>query len=147
MTTAGPPLPGPSRPATGDGRRPGAPVAAGDPGQMSESESDPFSKIGAATFKDGHLAVKFGRKVITKRPDIPIVGMIDSYSLRNPSVTLRVSIKPTGEVADVNIQHSSGSNEIDQPCLIAMHDWWFEPLRDRTGKAIADTVVFTISFR
>ena len=25
--------------------------------------------------------------------------------------------------------HSSGSNEIDQPCKLAMYQWWFEPPR------------------
>jgi len=41
-----------------------------------------------------------------------------------------VNIDETGKVTEVTVHKSSGSNEIDQPTLIAMYDWWFEPLHD-----------------
>jgi TonB family protein len=134
--------------ATGDGRQPGSARPSGDPGHMSDSESDPFSKIGSAQIlHDGKLDVRFGRKIKTVRPHLPVVGQVDSFALANPSVTLRVSIDTTGKVTEVAIHKSSGSNEIDQPCLIAMYDWWFEPLQDAKGNALPDCVLFTISFR
>lgn len=134
--------------ATGDGRQPGSERPAGDPGQMSDSESDPFSKIGSAELlRDGKLDVRFGRKIKTVRPHIPVVGQVDAFSLLNPSVTLKVNIDETGKVTEVTVHKSSGSNEIDQPTLIAMYDWWFEPLHDAKGNAVPDCVLFTINFR
>ena len=53
----------------------------------------------------------------------------------------------SGKVTAVDVFKSSGSNEIDQPCLIAMYDWWFEPLRDKAGRPVPDTILFTINFR
>ena len=134
--------------ATGDGRRPGAPRPGGDPGNPSDSDSDPFSKIGnAQVLRDGRLDVRFGRKIKAVRPHIPIVGQIDSFTMANPSVTLKVSIDESGKVTEVTIFKSSGSNEIDQPTLIALYDWWFEPLKNRSGKPIPDCVLFTINYR
>jgi TonB family protein len=151
---AAPSLPAPaagasaSARATGDGRQPGSERPSGDPGQMSDSESDPFSKIGSAeVLRDGKLDVRFGRKIKTVRPHLPVVGQIDSFALLNPSVTLKVNIDETGKVTEVAIHKSSGSNEIDQPTLIAMYDWWFEPLHDAKGNAVPDCVLFTINFR
>jgi hypothetical protein len=28
-----------------------------------------------------------------------------------------------------------------------MYEWWFEPLKDKSGKPIPDTLLFTIGFR
>ncbi len=72
--------------------------------------------------------------------------MIDAYSGAR-AVTLRVRIEPDGKVGSVNVFKSSGSNEIDQPCLVAMYEWWFEPLKDKRGVAVADTILFTLNFR
>jgi hypothetical protein len=36
---------------------------------------------------------------------------------------------------------------VDQPCRVAMYDWWFEPKKDAAGKAVPDVFRFTISFR
>ncbi len=72
---------------------------------------------------------------------------MDSFALLNPSVTLKVNIDATGKVTEVTVHKSSGSNEIDQPTLIAMYDWWFEPLHDDKGNAMPDCVLFTINFR
>ena len=56
-------------------------------------------------------------------------------------------IDATGKVTQVAIQKSSGSNELDQPTLIALYDWWFEPLHDAKGIAVPDCVLFKICFR
>ena len=89
---------------------------------------------------------QFGREVKTVRPRIPIVGMIDAISGAR-RVTLKVRIGPDGKVQTVHVFKSSGSNEIDQPCLIAMYDWWFEPLKDKRGVPVPDTILFTLNFR
>jgi TonB family protein len=139
--------PAPPVAGTGDGRRPGPPRPAADPAQESDSESDAFSRIGAASFRDGKLDVQFGRKVKTVRPRLLVAGQVDAFALRNPSVTLKVHIDATGKVTQVAVHKSSGSNEIDQPCRVAMYEWWFEPLKDKNGTPIPDVILFTISFR
>jgi TonB family protein len=63
------------------------------------------------------------------------------------SVTLKVNIDAAGKVTKARVHKSSGSNEIDQPCVVAMYEWWFEPLRDKAGNAVPDAVLFTITFR
>jgi TonB family protein len=145
--SSAPAQPSPTTGPPGDGRRPGPNVPAADPAQQSDSETDPFSKIGSVEFRDGRLDVQFGRKVKVTRPRVPIVGQIDAMTLRQPRVVLKVTTDVTGKVTSVAIHKSSGSNEIDQPCLIAMYDWWFEPAKDKAGRPLADTFLFTISFR
>ena len=125
---------------------PGPATPAADAAQESESEVDPFSKIEAVVRQDGKVDPQFGREVKTVRPKIPIVGMIDAISGAR-RVTLKVRIGPDGKVQTVHVFKSSGSNEIDQPCLIAMYDWWFEPLKDKRGVPIPDTILFTLNFR
>lgn len=124
----------------------GSASPAADAAQESESEVDPFSKIEAVIRQDGKVDPQFGREVKTVRPRIPIVGMIDAISGAR-RVTLKVRIGADGKVQTVNVFKSSGSNEIDQPCLIAMYDWWFEPLKDKSGRPIPDTILFTLNFR
>jgi TonB family protein len=136
----------PPGPGTGDGRRPGANSTAADPAQQSDSESDAFAKIGSYNARDGKLDPQFGRKVKTVRPKLPIVGQVDAFAMGRASVTLKVNIDATGKVTKTRVHKSSGSNEIDQPCVVAMYEWWFEPLRDRAGNAVPDAVLFTITF-
>jgi TonB family protein len=132
--------------ATGDGLAPGRATAA-DPAQQSDSESDPFTTTGAAVFHDGRLRVRSGRKIKTVRPQILVPGILDAIGESDPSVVLKINIDVTGKVTQVGIVHSSGSNDIDQPCVVAVYDWWFEPARDAAGKTVPDVVLFTISFR
>ena len=61
--TIGPPLRSPF--AQYLSREPGA---AGDPAPQSDSESDPFTKIGSVVFRAGSMDARFGRKVKTIRP-------------------------------------------------------------------------------
>ena len=140
-------MPAPPAAATGDGRRPGASTPAADPAQQSDSESDAFAKIGSYNARDGKLDPQFGRRVKTVRPKIPIVGQVDAFAMGKASVTLKVNIDTTGKVTSARVHKSSGSNEIDQPCVVAMYEWWFEPLRDTAGNAVPDAVLFTITFQ
>jgi TonB family protein len=90
--------------------------------------------------------VQFGRQVKTVRPKIPVSGMVDA-SLGARSVTLKVNVGVEGNVTAASIVKSSGSNDLDQPTLVAMYDWWFEPLKDKKGRPVPDVVFFTITFR
>ena len=118
-----------------------------DPAPMSDSESDPFSVLGSAQYRDGRLSVRAGRKVRSRRPKIGLAGQVDLYQRKAAQITLRVSADATGKVTGVEVLRSSGSNEIDQPCRVAMYDWWFEPKKDSLGNPVPDTFNFTIGFQ
>lgn len=136
------------RPATGDGRSPGRPQRSADPLPQSESDSDPFSRIsGSVVVRDGRLDVRLGRKVKTTRPQLLLAGQIDLIALSNPTVVLEVHIAPTGNVTDVKIAHTSGSNQVDEPSRLCVYDWWFEPARNKAGQPIPDVIFFTIQYR
>ena len=133
---------------TGDGRAPGQDRASADPAQESDSESDAFSKTAIAeVMRDGRLEVRQGRKVKTTRPHFLPGAQADFFAIPNPTIVLKIAIDPTGNVKNVDIIHSTGSVEIDQPCRVAVYDWWFEPTHDKKGRPVADVVVFTIHFR
>lgn len=129
-------------------RRPGIPTPAADPLPQSDADSDPFSRISnAAVFHDGRLDVRKGRKVKTVRPQLGIGGIMDAIALNNPTVVLEIHIDPTGRVSDVEFVRNSGSAAIDDPTRNAVYQWWFEPARNKSGKPIADVILFTIEFR
>lgn len=143
--TPAPPVSSPQV-ATGDALAPGQTTSA-DPAQRSDSDSDPFTKVGTAVFRDGRLEIRAGRRIKTVRPHLLVPGILDIVGARDPTVVLKINIDATGKVTLVNVLRSSGSNDIDQPCVIAVYDWWFEPSRDAQGHPIPDVVIFTISFR
>ena len=134
-------------PAPDSRGRSAAAGAGADPAPESDSESDPFSMLGSAEYRDGRLTVRAGRKVKSRRPKIGLAGQVDLYQRREVSITLRVAIDATGKVTGVDVVRSSGSNEIDQPCRVAMYDWWFEPKKNAAGHAVPDRFDFTIGFR
>jgi TonB family protein len=138
----------PARPSSGDGRSPGLPQRSADPLPQSESDSDPFSRIsGSVIVRDGRLDVRLGRKVKTTRPQLLLAGQIDLIALSNPMVVLEVHIAPAGNVTDVKISHSSGSNQVDEPTRLCVYDWWFEPARNKAGQPVPDVIFFTIQYR
>ena len=141
--------PAPTPPAEAQ-LQPPAPQATGtgaDPAPKSDSEVDAFSVLGSAQFREGRVTVRSGRQVKTRRPKIGLAGMIDLSQRSTAQVLLKVSIDETGKVTNVEVAKSSGSNEIDQPCRVAMYEWWFEPKRASDGRAVPDVFQFGISFR
>jgi TonB family protein len=135
--------PSPSAGSTSAGT--GQPAA--DPARMSDSESDPFSRLGSAEFRDGALKVSFGRKVKTRTPKLLLGAQEDLFILRDAKIVLKIDIDATGKVTGVNIVKSTGSNAIDQPTRVAVYDWWFEPRKDDDGHSTPDQVQFTIAWR
>lgn len=124
------------------------PPAAGNPLPQNESDSDPFSRISGNIVipRVGRLDVRMGRKVKTTRPQVGVAALLDQVALNNPTVVLEVHIAPAGNVTDVRIAHSSGSNAIDEPTRVAVYDWWFEPAKDKHGKAVPDVIYFAVQF-
>ncbi|HWE02201.1 MAG TPA: energy transducer TonB [Tepidisphaeraceae bacterium] len=143
-----PAAPAPALVSTGDSRAPGLDRPSADPAQESDSESDPFSKTAiSAVLHDGRLEVREGRKIKTTRPHF-LPGAVGAF-LANPDpvLVLKISVNPNGNVKNVDIVRSTGSIEIDQPCRVAVYDWWFEPSHDKKGRPVADVVLFTIRIR
>ena len=118
-----------------------------DPAPRSDSEVDAFSVLGSAQFREGRVTVRSGRQVKTRRPKIGLAGLIDLSQRSTAQVLLKVAVDETGKVTNVEVAKSSGSNEIDQPCRVAMYEWWFEPKRGPDGRAVPDLFQFGISFR
>lgn len=118
-----------------------------DPAPMGDSEVDAFSVLGSAEFRGGKVSVQSGRQVKTRRPKIGLAGMVDLAQRTAVRVVLKVAVDPTGKVTDVNVLRSSGSNEIDQPCRVAMYEWWFEPKKGSDGRPVPDVFQFAINFR
>jgi TonB family protein len=125
----------------------GEPLPTGSPARMSDSESDPFSRLGNVTFTDGAMKIQFGRKVKTRRPKILLAGQIGRLMLQHPDVVLNIDVDATGKVTQVSVDKSSGSNDIDQPTRVAVYDWWFEPPTDAKGNPLPSRLKFTIGFR
>jgi len=119
---------------------------AGDVAPQSDSDSDAFTTTGSAEFRPGKVVARFGRAVKMVRPKLNLAGRNDLLSLMDPTVTLEVRADETGTVRDVRITRSSGSNEVDQPCKLAMYQWWFEPPRDSSGRPRPAVMTWTIHF-
>jgi TonB family protein len=118
-----------------------------DPAPQGDSEVDPFSVLGSAQYRNGKVTVQSGRQVKTRRPKIRLAGMIDLAERATARVVLKVAVDATGKVTDVAVAKSSGSNEIDQPCRVAMYEWWFEPKKDPDGRPVPDVFQFAINFQ
>ena len=145
-----PPMPKPSdlvsAPNANDAK-PGSTAPPADPAPMSDSESDPFSNAGSVTFAQGRVEARYGRKVKTIRPRLSFAAQADLFALQYPSVILEVKIDSTGKVISVDILKSSGSNEVDLACQMALYDWWIEPPKDQAGNPKPDVMVWRLDWR
>ena len=119
---------------------------AADPAIESPSESDAFSTLGGIEFRDGRIDSRLGRAFKSVRPQLGLAAQIDLMGLTDPRIVLKLRIDATGKVVAVDVVHSTGSDSIDQPVKLVMYQWWFEPQKGPTGQAIAETIVFPISW-
>ncbi|MGA2496243.1 MAG: TonB family protein [Tepidisphaeraceae bacterium] len=144
--SAGATHPGPGGdPLAGNGR-PGLPLVPADPAPETDSESDPFTSVGAVQLRPGKIDAQIGRKFKPIRPRLTLKGEMDVVSMGRAVVVLRVSIDPTGKVTDVKVRQSSGSNDIDLPVMVAVYKWWIEPPKDKRGHARADVMLLSIAY-
>src|SRR5688500_7240315 len=120
---------------------------AADPAIESPSESDAFSTLGGIEFRDGRIDSRLGRAFKSVRPQLGLAAQIDLMGLTDPRIVLKLRIDATGKVVAVDVVHSTGSDSIDQPVKLVMYQWWFEPQKGPTGQAMAETIVFPISWR
>jgi outer membrane biosynthesis protein TonB len=126
---------------------PGAPAPSADPAPKAETESDPVSLAGSAIFKNGKTYVQFGRKHRLTYPRMTLAGETSLLRLSPPVIiVMKINLDAQGNVTRVEIVKSSGSIDIDQPCLVAAYTWWLEPKRDRNNNAVEDEFLFTLRF-
>jgi TonB family protein len=118
----------------------------GTPIPQGKTESDSFSEEANVDVRVGKVIARTGRPHRITRPREGLSGMIDAFSSPGMTLTLRLRLSPTGDVTDVSIVRSSGSNSIDQPWKVAAYSWWFEPKKDGTGHSIEDIVQLTLRF-
>jgi TonB family protein len=128
------------------GSAPGS-TGGGEPGNKSESESDPFTDSPAIIYRNGKVEARDGRKVKTVRPKLTEAGWVALSAMEDPSVSLAVSIDETGKVTNVEYVHSSGSNEVDHPAYLAMWKWEFEPSKDKAGHPKPDLFIIPLIWR
>jgi TonB family protein len=122
---------------------PAASKRGGDPAPKAESDSDPFSTVGNVDFRAGKVDARVGRKYRITRPIFNLGSFVDMTTLPGSSVVLRMYLDDAGNVVNVEIAKSSGSNSIDQPCKLAAYRWWFEP---RKNKPDDNIVTLTLRF-
>lgn len=141
-TTPGPapraaPVPPPPAPAP-------AVVAAVAPASHSDTDSVPFTRANHATFKNGQMVGRLGRRVRTTHIAFGLAAEADAISLADPRVVLGVTVDAAGNVQNVVVLRSSGSDSIDLPSQNAVYNWWFEPLKNPAGRGLPDVWVVTI---
>jgi TonB family protein len=132
----------------GRGGKPGAPEpGSGNPVPTSDFESFPVSHI-ASRFIGGKIEARTGRKMRARQlPRLGPAAIADLQGMDEPFVGLMLKIDESGNVTNVQISHSAGSDDIDLPCQRAAYTWWFEPMKDpKTGTMHGDIIEFTIYF-
>lgn len=133
---------------TGDGRAPGEVAPPGATSVQADTESDPFSRNGSISFRQGRVDARFGRRVRWVRPRFTVAGQIDAATLGGAAVVLAVTTDATGRVTKVEVLQSSGSpDSIDLPVVRAVYGWWIEPPKDARGVEVGDTMVWRIELR
>ncbi|HEX4123960.1 MAG TPA: energy transducer TonB, partial [Tepidisphaeraceae bacterium] len=143
-----PPADTPPPTAAGDGLKPGAAPATGDPAPHSDTDSDPFSVAAGVVFHNGKTTKRFGRKARLTDPHLTIAGDWDAFAIGTPRVVLKISIDATGHVTNVEILTSSGRPDtIDQPTMVEAYNWWFEPRKDAKGHPVPDAFPFPVEYR
>jgi TonB family protein len=134
--------------AGGKGGKPGAPdPGSGNPVPTSDFESYPVSHI-ASRFIGGRIEARIGRKMRARQlPRLGPAAIADLQSMDDPYVVLLLKIDESGNVTNVQISHSAGTDDIDLPCQRAAYTWWFEPMKDpKTGTIHGEIIEFTIYF-
>jgi protein TonB len=81
-------------------------------------------------------------RVLVESPGLAAEARVESASAR---VRLRLLVRETGAVGDIQVAVSSGRPELDAAAVEAARGWRFEPAR-RDGIAIASTVLIWIAF-
>jgi hypothetical protein len=111
------------------------------------SDTDSFALVADSNhlhFHDGKMDARQGRKVTTVRPDYGLAAWRDAESLMDPTTVFGVPVDAAGNVSDVVLLHSSGSQNIDYDRKNAVWKWKFDPKKDAEGRGLPDLWVVRI---
>jgi hypothetical protein len=111
-----------------------------------DTDSMAFANATSIQFRDGKVLARKGLKVNWVRPKWGLGAVPDAMSIVDARCVFGVSVDATGTVQDVQILHSSGSNNIDLPCQTALYSWWFEPEKDKAGHPLPHRWIVTMLF-
>ena len=95
-------------------------------------------------FHAGRMDARQGRKVNTTQINYDLQAYADAQSLLETTVVLGVTVNGSGNVTDITVLHSSGSQSIDFASRTAVYSWWFEPKKDKSGRGLPDLWVVRI---
>ncbi len=110
----------------------------------SDTESVPFAKDATVAFHDGRMEARDGLKVQVYNPRWGLASGDDLAAMGQLHAVFGVRVRPTGEVALVELITSSGSANVDEDCKRALYAGTFEARKDKLGQPVATlwTVVY-----
>jgi TonB family protein len=99
----------------------------------SDTESIAFASSNSTVFRAGRLEGRKGLKVKTTLPRFGLASEVDIQSLGGIRTVISARVDADGQVQDVQVVESSGSENIDQDCKTAVWNWTLEPEKDKDG--------------
>ena len=99
----------------------------------SDTESIAFASTNSSVFRAGHLEGRKGLKVKTTLPRFGLASEVDIQSLGGIRTVISARVDADGQVQDVVVVESSGSENVDQDCKAAVWNWILEPEKDKDG--------------
>ncbi|HEY0007691.1 MAG TPA: hypothetical protein VGB55_03115, partial [Tepidisphaeraceae bacterium] len=131
-----------------DPREPTAAGTAGKPMESTDRESDAFSQTPSVEMRNGRVVARKGREFKLSRPRENLYAFVDGATLSLPvSMVFRLRVDDTGRVRNAVTVRSSGSASLDRAFELAMYESWFEPRKNREGRAVGDEFEFPITLR
>jgi TonB family protein len=100
---------------------------------QSDTESIALAKTNSLTFKAGKVEGRKGLKVQSTMPRFGLASEVDIEQLGGVHTVLEARVDADGNVLDVQIVQTSGSNNIDEDCKRAVYNWIMEPAKDKDG--------------
>lgn len=145
-TDPSPRPPAPPRPPAAPAASPTAAPDAGRPAEHTDRDSDLFAKETSIEYRDGRVVAQSGREIKFARPRDNLAAIVDTATIPFPAIlTMRIRVDEQGRVRNVRIVHSTGSSSLDRVYELATYESWFEPLKDKAGRPIADESSFTMT--
>ena len=112
--------------------------AGGEAAEKSDTESDPFTVIGAVKFQPGGIKAQLGRAHRLTHPRAGLYAMVDAGQLGRARLVLQITIDQDGNVKEARVAKSSGSDSVDQSYRIAAYEWWIEARNGPDGQPLKE---------
>jgi TonB family protein len=99
----------------------------------SDTESIAFAGANSAVFRAGRLEGRKGLRVKTTQVRFHDSSEADIQLLGGIRTVVSARVDADGNVLDVQIVESSGSENVDEDCKLAVWNWTLEPQKDKDG--------------